>query len=119
MKEEYSFTENQSKLLSMGVWAKNLARIALIAYFLLALSTISQNLILTRTQYGQSLENSDLLYLLRTDQAFLIKVISDVARSILRGVIFYTVLESISLSTHMIVETDINYREQKEHGEEL
>jgi hypothetical protein len=45
-----------------------------------------------------------------------IDVMADIVSALLRGIIYYVVLKSISLGLNMIVETDVNYREQ-ERGE--
>ena len=111
--KEFLFTKNQDKLLSMGIWAKYLAWIILIAYSLLAVLTTFQDLFITKANV-QFLRSGDSLYLLRV-----ITIISNSIGILLKGFVFYVILKTISLSSRMIVETDINYREQKEQGGEL
>ena len=36
--------------------------------------------------------------------------------TVLKGIVYYLVLKGISLGLNMIVETDINYREQKQEA---
>ena len=118
---EVFFTPQHERLLNIAVWAKYLAWGTLIYYVLRA--------VLVVIQYQADLQR---MYLLNSSSPsivslrdlftfdpvyYSIDMASDMAAAILSGAIFYVVLRGISLGLSMIVETDVNYREAKNQGE--
>lgn len=49
--------------------------------------------------------------------SYALRLFSDMLGTFLKGIIYFLVLKAVSLGLNMIIETDINYREQK-RGEE-
>jgi len=99
-----------NRLLNISVWAKHLAWIALVVYILWAG--------LQMFQYQNIVNNNsqvkfDLWGFLRSNPLEAFRLGVNVTSIALRGIIYYLVLKAISLGLNMIVETDINYREQK------
>lgn len=101
MEQEEFFSSNHKRLLTIANWARYLAWIALVAYILLAGLQI-----LPRQSFGDFPPQDTQLEQLRR--------VAGAAVVLLRGVIYYLVLKGISLGLNMIVETNINYREQQE-----
>ena len=105
-KQEDFFSPNHKLLLSIATWAKHIAWIVLVAYILLAGTEIIrfQNNIEASQNFGGNVPNSPL---------DIFRLVINMAAHALKGVVYYLVLKGISLGLNMIVETDINYREQK------
>ncbi|HSB02083.1 MAG TPA: hypothetical protein VLE49_15645 [Anaerolineales bacterium] len=107
------FSSNHKRLLSIAVWAKYLAWVVLVVYLLNAALQMFQY-----HNFSNYVElQPNIWEFLRANpfEAFQLGV--NVATTALRGVIFYLVLKGISLGLNMIVETDINYREQEGDAE--
>ena len=116
MEEQSSFfSPDHGKLLSIAVWAKYLAWVALILGILYAgISTVGRYMSQWQMVYqvgGFGGNTNDILALLNGNPAYLIDLVIDLVYGILKAVIYYLVLKGISLGLNMIVETDINYRE--------
>ena len=115
--QEDFFSPEQKRLLSAATWAKYLAWVALILAIVYAgISTIGVYLSQWRMvqQFDSFGENTnDLLSLLNGNPAYLVELVIGFVFGILKGVIYYLVLKGISLGLNMIVETDINYRENE------
>lgn len=105
MKEEEYLSPQQSKLINFAIWAKYLAWLFLGINILLAGVLLVQNV----------LEVDDLSTRFRF--VTVINIALNIIPSILHGVISFIVLKGISLGLYMIVETDINYREQEQQGD--
>jgi hypothetical protein len=104
IEQEEFFSSSHKRLLTIATWAKYLAWVALVAYILLA----GLQILPRQSFYSDFPPRNTLLEQLRR--------VADAAVVLLRGVIYYLVLKGISLGLNMIVETDVNCREQKEHG---
>ena len=106
--EKDFFSPNHKRLLGIAAWAKHIAWVVLVAYILLAGTEIIrfQNNIEASQNFGGNVPNSLLDFF---------RLMVSMAALALKGVIYYLVLKGISLGLNMIVETDINYREQKEY----
>lgn len=100
--QEEFFSPDHKRLLSIALWAKYLAWVVPIVYILWMVLLISQDL---SNIGGQSQPN---VWLLERSRMGL-----NLATTLLRGAIYYLVLKGVSLGLNMIVETDINYREQE------
>ena len=111
MKEQVEFfSVDHKRLLSIATWAKHLAWIALIVYILWAG--------LQMFQYQNIVNNNSQsrfdLGFLRSNPLEAFRLGVNITSIALRGIIYYLVLKGISLGLNMIVETNINYREQSE-----
>ncbi|HMB21570.1 MAG: hypothetical protein ACM33V_15330 [Chloroflexota bacterium] len=112
MNEQEEFFEPKHKrLLSIATWAKYLAWVALVVYIL--------NAGLQIIQYQNLFSHSPTpmsgwQFLLKNEPFQAFKSVTDVAATVLRGIIYYLVLKGISLGLNMIVETDINYRDREQ-----
>lgn len=101
-REEF-FSPNHNRLLNIAAWAKYLAWVVLVVYIL--------NVVLQVFQHQYFASNIPV----QQGSRFLneLRLTVSVATTLLRGVVSYLVLKGISLGLNMIVETDINYREQQ------
>ncbi len=117
MDQEEFFSPNHKRLLSIAMWAKYLAWIVLIAYILWAIATFvqKQNMLLYCSVVG-NIPYSNFREVLRYIPSYGISMLMDVAGIFLDGIIYFLVLKGISLGLNMIVETNINYREQEKQG---
>ena len=98
MEDLYNFfSPNQKRMLGIAASAKTLAWVGLIIYGFRAA--------VVGLQYQASLMESQPYYLAN--------MAASILSLVFRGVVFYLALESVSLGLNMIVETDINYREEK------
>jgi len=104
------FSADHKRLLSIATWAKYLAWIAFVIYILWAGLQMFQyqNILSNNSQF-----RFDLWSFLRSNPLEAFKLGVNMMSIVLRGIIYYLVLKGISLGLNMIVETDINYREQK------
>jgi hypothetical protein len=118
MKErEEFFSPNHNRLLSTAIWAKYLAWIVLIVYILSAGTQLIQfqtNAIDRAAMLNQPYKG--LMNLLSENPLNTFRLGTNMAAVVLKGIVYYLVLKGISLGLNMIVETDINYREQKQEG---
>lgn len=117
-KEDF-FSPKHKQLLNIATWAEYLAWIVLIYYIFRAGLIIFQYQISLQglqaiTEPSQSFQG--FLSLLKTQPSYMIDIIISIVSFFLRGGVFYLILKGISLSLNMIVETDINYRDQKQEG---
>jgi hypothetical protein len=117
--EKKYFGWQHLRLLSIATWAKNLSWIAIVAYILLASGQVLQ--ILNSATYraqinGPSLDG--LMFYLNHNPLELVKLGVSTTATIFQGVATFLVLRGIYLGLNMIVETDINYRDQSEEGEQ-
>ncbi|HSK87189.1 MAG TPA: hypothetical protein VK880_02460 [Anaerolineales bacterium] len=109
-KQEEFFSPSHNRLLSIAVWAKYLAWVALVVFIV--------NAGLQMFQYRSFLNGTiqpdpNMWLFLRHNPFEVFRLGVDMATTLLRGVIYYLVLKGISLGLNMIVETDINYRERE------
>jgi hypothetical protein len=111
--QEEFFSPKHKRLLNIATWAKYLAWIALVFIALGAFGTFFQNQASYVNEFAQK---SSFIEILKNQPMIAIKIIIDILNSLLKGVIYYLLLKGISLGLNMIVETDINYREQKQQG---
>ncbi len=109
------FTTQDKKLLNIATWSNYLAWVVLVVYVLLMGAKVIefQNM----EDYGAVLMNrptQDLITLLSDSPLKAFGLGVDMAATLLRGVVYYLVLRGVSLGLNMVVETDINYREEEE-----
>jgi len=104
IEHEEFFSQNHNRLLSIAVWAKYLAWVVLVVYILWAIGTYIQEESIS-SYYQQFMGIQHPFYKL--------SIYIESSGVLLKGVVYFLVLKGISLGLNMIVETDINYREQK------
>ena len=108
------FTRQHELLLNTASWAKYLAWIVLVIFSLWAIGTYIQeqnNFFFNSGTFNQTYR--DFVELLIQFPSYVFCVLVEIIGAFLRGVVYFLVLKGISLGLNMIVETDINYREQK------
>jgi hypothetical protein len=101
--QEEFFSPNHNRLLNIATWARYLAWVVFVVYILWAIGTYIQQQ--NTLQYYKEFRNVPPFYSLSTYMESL--------GVFLKGVVCFLVLKGISLGLNMIVETDVNYREQK------
>jgi hypothetical protein len=108
--QEEFFSPNQNRLLSLATWAHYVAWLVLVVYLL--------NAFLQPFRYQSFQDNAppqwNLWRFLINDPMEAFDLVVNMATAMLKGVVSYLVLKGISLGLNMIVETDINYREQEQ-----
>ena len=124
MSEQEEFlSPEHNKLLNFAIWAKYLAWVVLVIYVFQTGFVIIQRQV--NSQQMQAVIGDPISSQEYWDRAldipiyYLIDIGSDMIYIFLKGVIFYIVLKGISLGLYMIVETDVNYRKQENHGDIL
>jgi hypothetical protein len=110
VEQERFFSSNHNRLLSIATWAKYLAWIILVIYILLAALQLLQYRGMAMAS-GQAPMGIWSFY--KSNPLLAFRLLMDVLVNALKGVIFYLGLKGLSLGLNMIVETDINYREQR------
>ena len=122
-KQEEFLSPEHGKLLNIAIWAKYLAWVVLAIYVFQTGFVIIQRQV--NSQQMQAVIGDPISSQEYWDRAldkpiyYLIDIGSDMIYIFLKGVIFYIVLKGISLGFYMIVETDVNYREQENQGDIL
>ena len=122
-RQEEFLSPEHGKLLIIAIWAKYLAWVVLAIYVFQTGFVIIQRQV--NSQQMQAVIGDPISSQEYWDRAldkpiyYLIDIGSDMIYIFLKGVIFYIVLKGISLGLYMIVETDVNYREQENQGDIL
>ncbi len=114
--QEEFFSSKHKKLLNIATWTKYIAWVALIFAFILPITRYVEIQNSYRYQAMINGQNPGFMNELKTNTVYGISVLVDSFNSFLTGFIYFLVLRGISLGLNMIVETDINYREQKQQG---
>ena len=108
------FSKNHDRLLSIATWAKHIAWIVLIVYILLVGIQTIQIILLKDSEGSFGQTSQSLFTMLKGDPFHAFRLLINIVVVFLNGMIYYLVLKGISLGLNMIVETDINYLEQKD-----
>ncbi len=113
--DEEFFSEKHKRLIRMSVWLKQLAWLALIVSFIWPIASYLQLEIIYKQQ---SIFNPPdrFITFLKKDTVGALTVFIDLLNSFLSAFIYFLVLRGVSLGLNMIVETDINYRENVKNG---
>jgi len=118
--QEEFFSKRHNQLLKIAAWAKYLAWVALIGSAILSVSVISekqgnyQQMLAISSSFQSGMDYWDVV---RQNPLYhLFDIGKDMIRVFLGGLIYYVVLKGISLGLTMIVETDINYRDNENQG---
>lgn len=106
------FSPNQLQLWKLAWWSKNISIIVLVVYiFAVGFQVFqfmnTQNV--NAAYFGQPAK--DVMSMFTNDLVKTFKLGVDMAVLVLRGVVYYLVLQGVALGLSMVVETDINYRE--------
>lgn len=111
--QEDFFSPKHKQLLNIATWAKYLAWVVLVVYLFYALGAYTQEKTYYSFNHGTGIQSIEFNEYLASNLAFGISVGVKILAVFLKGIIFFLVLKGISLGLNMIVETDINYRDQK------
>jgi len=111
------FSKNHGRLLDFAIWSKNIAWIVLVVFILLSMGVYAQE------DYRQMYSGSALgLYgsfieLLIRNPLYAFSLFTEMISVFMKGIVYFLVLKGIALGLNMIIETDLNYRDQeKEEG---
>ena len=107
--EKDLFDKKHATLWRISMWMNGLAPIVPFIFILLALGEIFRYNLLAYNQY-----QTDLWGLFSIDRIYILDVLLQMIRDFLQGAFYYIILKGIALGLDMIVETDINYRENTE-----
>jgi hypothetical protein len=111
------FTSQHNRLLTMATWAKYVAWVVVAVYILLTVGTYFQeqnSFLYYRGNFNQTYR--DFIDFLKRSPSYGFSIIIEMIGVFLRGAVYFLVLKGISLGLNMIVETDMNYREQREES---
>lgn len=111
--EEF-FSQKHKRLLNIATWAKYLAWVVFIVNILYALGMYYQ---LQSQLSSIAGTNIQFLQLLRNDFSYALSFGIEIVSVVFKGVVYFLLLKAISLGLNMIVETDINYRDNNEKGD--
>jgi hypothetical protein len=114
-KEDF-FSPNHDRLLNIAWWAKQVAWIVLVAYILWVGVQILTLILAKDSGNFAGPTSQSLATMLRDDPLEALKRVTNMGTLLLRGIVYYLVLKGTSLGINMIVETDINYRDQDQEG---
>lgn len=112
---ESFFTRNQNRLLNIASWANFFAWVALVIYAIAAFSEFIQSQYAYSYQFQRQAIFSEMV---KEHPLFALSAIANTASALVKGIIYFLLSKGISLGLYMIVETEINYREQNDKGEE-
>ncbi len=112
-KQEGFFSPKHHRLLNIAYWANILAWIALMAAFIFPLARFLEMQSLYDAQRFYTDQQSSFMEYIRGHLAFALSLIVDTFYKFVFGFLYFIVLKGVSYGLHMLVETDINYREQK------
>lgn len=113
--EQELFSQKHKNLIRMSVWLKQLAWLALVVSFILPIASYLQLEVIYKEQ---SIINAPASFMtfLRRDSIAALTVVIDLLNSFLTVFVSFLVLRGVSLGLNMIVETDINYRDNLKNG---
>jgi len=120
-KQEELFSKKHNRLLSIAGWTRYLAWAVLIIYIFMALGTYvrEQNFFIYYRSTSFALQGyTDFINLLKSVPSYGFGILIEIIGVILNGIMYFLILKGISLGLNMIVETDINYREDRETQDE-
>ncbi len=116
-KQKDFFSKNHSRLLDFAIWSKNIAWVVLVIYILNAMGVYAQENYRqmytgsAQTMYGSFAE------LLTGNPLYTFSLFTEITSVFIKGIVYFLVLKGISLGLNMIIETDLNYREQEKDEE--
>lgn len=111
MGQDDLFDKNQATLWRISTWANGLAPIVFFMFIVFSLWQVFEYSRTANLQY-----QTDLFELFSESPVYMLDVLFRMAKVFLQGTVYYLALKGIALGIDMIVETDINYRENKAEG---
>jgi succinate dehydrogenase/fumarate reductase cytochrome b subunit len=105
------FTKKHATLWRISMWANGLASITLFIFFIFACAQILQAFLSSSNQ-GQIAP----IDFFSKGPLYILNILLSMSVVFLQGVVYYVTLKGIALGLDMVVETDINYRDQKAEG---
>jgi hypothetical protein len=112
------FSPKHKQALSIATWAKYIAWIALAVSIISPITGYVGALNFYQSVAATNGLAPDFLNELKHNPAYAFSVLVNVLNRTLVGLAYFLVLQGISLGLNMIVETDINYRELRQEGEQ-
>jgi hypothetical protein len=116
MSEQEDFLSSKHVgILNIASWAKYLAWVVLIVFTLWAMSEFFADMNIANGQLS-SMRGSllDFIGLFKQQPMNAISLLLGIVSIFFKGIIYFLVLYGISLGLNMIVETDINYRDNNQ-----
>lgn len=110
------FSQHHVRLLNFASWARSLAWIALIVYVIFVGIQIIRLVVANDNGNIQGPGSQSILTMLVENPLILVEQLVSMAMTLIRGIIYFMILKGVSLGLQMIVETDINYRENGGHA---
>ena len=110
---ESFFTRNQDRLLNIAGWANFAAWVVLVIYSIAAFSEFIQGQYAYSYQFQRQAIFSEII---KEQPLFALNTLANTASVLVKGIIYFLLSKGVSLGLYMIVETDINYREQDKEG---
>jgi hypothetical protein len=104
------FSLKHKRLLNVATWSKSLSWIVLVGFLLGAGAQLLQYRNFVNSYYQAQ---TNILDFFKNNPMDAFRLGVNMADTALRGVVYFLVLKGISLGLNMIVETDVNYREQR------
>jgi hypothetical protein len=111
-KSEKFFTKKHANLTRLAIIANIFAWISLFANFLLMYTRTVQFQYTYYRCFGQPV--GGFWELLKLEPQLVIDILMQLATIFVTGIVFFLVLKGISLGLNMIVETDLNYRQNSQ-----
>jgi hypothetical protein len=118
MNEQVDFFSSKHKqLLDIATWAKYLAWVALVVFFVAAITNPIGKINMFNAEFGTMGQPvMGFIGFLKTFPDEGLKLLFESTSIFMNGIVYYLVLKGISLGLNMIVETDVNYREKENQG---
>ena len=117
MKEQNGyFSQSHKRLLNIASWAKYLAWIVLTINIFYVIGTYIQEQNYYTFYGAQGRQFLEFSQMLEENPAYTFSLLVELINIFFRGIVYFLLLRGISLGLNMIVETDINYRENREQG---
>lgn len=105
------FTKKHATLWRISMWANGLASITLFIFFIFACAQILQ-VFLSSSNPSQI----NPIEFFSKEPLYILNILLNMTAVFLQGAVYYVTLKGIALGLDMVVETDINYRDQKAEG---
>lgn len=105
------FTKKHATLWRISMWANGLASITLFIFFIFACAEILQAFLASSNQ-----SQITPIEFFSKGPLHILNILLNMTAVFLQGAVYYVTLKGIALGLDMVIETDINYRDQKAEG---
>jgi len=112
------FSPKHKQLLSFALWAKYLAWVVLTVYIFSTIGAYYKESAFYVANLSAGTLVSSFTKYLSINKAYALSVVIELLGILLKGVVYFFLLNGLSLGLNMIVETDINYRYMREKKNE-